>query len=608
MKKAIFNFSISVLVLLLSVGCNKPEQGEEPGPEPGEVPSIELRDIEGGNMLVPPEGGPAVIKYSIVNPVEGGKMSATSSEDWAGEFNCETNGEVSFVVRENEETEDRSSILTLTYTYSEEDSVRLQINLIQGAGYAYTMDASCITASYYKDVYGNNGEDNYYTWLSDEPFVDERPVDGGTYYLLSIYLAGDPEDPEHPLPAEGTYSLGTSGGTDDMTMSIDESRYVTYPEGQAKQTLYFTEGTLTVSYEDDGTLIYDAVLTDTNGDRHHVTYAGEVSYIVMGGGGTEPGGDTSLDHDVELPNPTASAECMFYNGNVMNVTVSVYGENNSHWLELDMYLPMDWDGGFATGTYEVARSAENIDAMDIMPGLWWDNGGFQSPDKSWICEYNSDGTTLMALITGGTVGVSGSLGSYVLDINLTTDAGYKVTGSVEVTAIDWLPEPFSTITSDMTIDLSGAEASLTYLGDYYGTGGDNWYLYFDPVTGGDGLMMDLVSDRRGDWSEGIPSGVYEVSNTSDIYPGHYYPGYNDYGWIGGSMYFYDVRDGVAYGMAPALNGAFTVTNHGDGTYDIEFSFTDDGGNVWDGSWSGELTPQQSAYAPASMRRIQAAAK
>lgn len=604
-KNSVILFAVSVLVLL--VGCNKSEQGEGTGPEPGEAPSIELKDIEEGNMLVPPEGGPTVIQYSIANPVEGGKMSAISQEDWAGEFNCETDGEVSFVVMENEGTEARNSILTLTYTYGEEDSVRLQVNLIQEAGYAYTMDASCITASYYKDIYGRNGEDNYYTWLSDEPFMDEQPVDGGTYYLLSIYLAGDPEDPEHPLPVAGTYSLGTAGGTDDMTMSIDESHYVSYPEGQAKQTLYFTEGTLTVSYEEDGTLTYDAVLTDTNGDRHHVVYSGEVSYIVFGGEGPEPGGETSLDHDVELSNPTAQAQCMFYNGNVMNVIVSIYGENNSHWLELDMLLPFDQDGHFATGTYEVARRAENVEAMDIVPGVWFDNAGFQSPDKSWICEYN-DGSTLMGLIMSGTVDVSGSPGSYVLAIDLATDAGYKVTGSVKVTEINRIPEPFSTITSDRTLDLSGAEASLSYYGDAYGTGGDNWYLKFNPTADGDGLMMDLVSDRRGDWSKGIPSGVYKVSNTDEIYPGHYYPGYNDYGYIGGSMYFYDVREGVAYGMAPALDGDFTVTNHGDGTYDIEFSFTDDRGNIWDGSWSGELMPQQVLYTAVTEHRIPVAVK
>lgn len=606
MKKVYYSiFAVPVSALLLISGCEKPEQESGNGNELGEVPVIELIDIQDGTLQIPSEGGPVLVKYSITNPVDGGRMSAASIEDWIGDFNCDTDGEVSFNVGENEGLEDRASAITLTYIYGEAESVEAQINLIQGAGYNYTLDATYITASYYKDVYGQNGEDNYYTWLSDQPYVDEKPVDGGTYYLLSIYNGGDPEDPEHPLPALGTYNLGASGRTDDMTFSVDESRRVTYPEGEAKQTVYFTDGTLTISQGDGNDLIYDAVLTDTNGESHHVTYSGEVEYLIIGGGDNpDPGGNTTLDHDVELPNPTATAECMFYNGNVMNVSVSVYGENNSHWLKLDMYLPLDWEGNFTNGTYTVARNREEVDAMDIRPGVWWDNGGFQSPDDSWICEYNSDGT-LMALISAGTVGVSGSSGSYVLDINLTTDGGYKITGSAEVAGIDWLPVPFSTLTSDRTIDLSGAEASLSYYGDGYGTGGDNWYLYFDPVTGGDGFMIDLVSDGIGDWSNGIPSGVYAVSNTSDIYPGHYYPGYNDYGWIGGTMYFYDVRDGAAYGMAPAMDGEFIVNNHDDGTYDIEFSFTDDKGNVWEGSWSGELAPQGASYSAVSEHRIPA---
>ena len=42
------------------------------------------------------------------------------------------------------------------------------------------------------------------------------------------------------------------------------------------------------------------------------------------------------------------------------------------------------------------------------------------------------------------------------------------------------------------------------------------------------------------------------------------------------------------GFAPAVDGDIVVTNNGDGTYDISFECTDDIGNVWSGSWSGEV--------------------
>ena len=272
---------------------------------------IELIELSGNNMTVPAEGGQAVIKYKIVNPVEGGMMSAASKEDWVGEFDCNTDGQVSFTVALNETLEDRNSILTLTYTYGEdEENVNVQVNLIQGAGYKYTLKATSFLGAYYKDTYGNNDEDTYDTWLSDEPWVDEKPTDGGTYYLLTLYLDGDPVDPEHPLPVLGTYTLGEEGRTDDMTMSIDDSHYVTYPVGSEKKTLYFTDGTLTVSQGEGSTLVFDAVLTDTNGDRHHVTYSGNAEYIVADSSDPEPpvDGTPILDHDVTMDGEYIAAQ------------------------------------------------------------------------------------------------------------------------------------------------------------------------------------------------------------------------------------------------------------------------------------------------------------
>lgn len=116
MKKTYLFFAILVSAILLTAGCNKPEQGDEPGPQPGDAPVIELIELSGNNMTVPAEGGQAVIKYKIVNPVEGGMMSAASKEDWVGEFDCNTDGQVSFTVALNETLEDRNSILTLIPT------------------------------------------------------------------------------------------------------------------------------------------------------------------------------------------------------------------------------------------------------------------------------------------------------------------------------------------------------------------------------------------------------------------------------------------------------------------------------------------------------------
>lgn len=95
-----------------------------------------------------------------------------------------------------------------------------------------------------------------------------------------------------------------------MTMSIDDSHYVTYPVGSEKKTLYFTDGTLTVSQGEGSTLVFDAVLTDTNGDRHHVTYSGNAEYIVADSGDPEPpvDGTPILDHDVTMDGEYIAAQ------------------------------------------------------------------------------------------------------------------------------------------------------------------------------------------------------------------------------------------------------------------------------------------------------------
>ena len=108
MRKAFFVLSVCSAALVFTA-CQKPDTKEPVNPD---APSITL-GIQ-GNLQVPLEGGLAEIPYEIVNPVDGGKISAVSSEDWAGEFNYDTDGVVAFTVQENEETEARSTIVTLT--------------------------------------------------------------------------------------------------------------------------------------------------------------------------------------------------------------------------------------------------------------------------------------------------------------------------------------------------------------------------------------------------------------------------------------------------------------------------------------------------------------
>ena len=64
----------------------------------------------------------------------------------------------------------------------------------------------------------------------------------------------------------------------------------------------------------------------------------------------------------------------------------------------------------------------------------------------------------------------------------------------------------------------------------------------------------------------------------------------------GTVYVGDfTEDGYVQAFAPATSGDLVITNHGDGTYDISFSFLDDNGNTWDGQWSGPISISTQSY-------------
>lgn len=585
---------LAIIAASMLHGCTKPNENEQ---EPTVTPYITIQGLNGNSLSVSYESTDTTINYEIADPVEGGTVSAKADDGWV-ETDCSTENKIALSISANPEDMPRSTIITITYTYLESKTVEAQVNLIQEAGvtYDYELNASVLTGSYYKDSYGVNGEDNYYTWLSDKPFEGDAPIQGGTYYLLSLYSEKEPDDPDNPLPKTGTYKLGAPGKTDDMTMSYDETKRKYY--SASGETTYFADGTLIISQGSGDTLIYDAVLEDRDGKLHHVRYAGPASYINMGGGDSPDPGSGILDHDVELNNPYVTADYRYGNNNATEVRLR-FSEGEDLFADVTAYIPFDQNGYLTPGKYEVS-SGGNV--MSIMPGKWWQNGDFLSPKYSYVVEW-IDNVGYQDIVEKGTMTVTGENGNVTISLDLTLESGHKASGTYEGSlAVQGIPQPFSTLTSDAVLDLSGSTAGLYYYGDAYETGGNNWYIYFDAPEGKDGMQIDLVTDGRIDYTDGIPSGTYTVSNTSDIYAGTYAAGEEDYGWLYGSVYFYDIRNGVAYGMAPAMDGDLNIVNNGNGNYNIEFSFTDDKGHTWSGSWTGNMEPITESSASVNTRR------
>lgn len=588
-------YLLLLLVALVPVlsGCEK-----EPDVNTS-LPEIDLGKLM--NLTVPMEGGEAVIEYRIVNPVEGGTISAKPTENWLGGFNYDTPGRIVFNVDENTADEDRSSIVTLTYTYDENESVTAQLNVIQ-ASYDYVIDCTFMSGTYYGSQYGLNGEYNYYTILSDMEYNDGA-MDGGSYYAFDLYTASAPENPDNPLPAAGTYVLGEQGATADMTFAPDHTQALrTSVDGEVVFDVGFTEGTLIISY-DGGVMLAEASLTDETGMRHYLTYSGNPDYDNASGGS---GGETVLNQDIDME---ASQGAAVYvsgeEGGLMEVQLTFtdmevdffgYVVPPGSILNVDVFMHYDESGNIATGKYALVGSDVSMpEAMSIYPGEYLDYMGVTMAMGTYVTYIDESENVLEGLVVDGEMTVSGQPGSYAVTCTFTTAEGYSVecsyNGALEVTGF---PGPYSTLTDDYTLDLEGASGSAQFWGDYYGNGTGNWIVVLESAM--DVVQLELITEEV-DFNAGLTSAVYTPSvDPVNPAPGEYVTGYLDGDYLMGTNYM-ETLEGLIVGCAPAVSGDLSITNNGDDTYTISFAFTDDLGHVWDGEWTGVLDFSNRSYAP-----------
>ena len=561
---------------------------------PGEGTSPELIiDVTGENIEIPAEGGNVEVTYELTNPVEDGYVSASCEVDWIVDLDSETAGKVIVSAEKNDSGTSRSATLTVTYTWTGGEPVEDEVELVQpaagesGEDYDYEYEMNEFLAYFY-EAYGNDGEDNYYVWLSDRPFSEDGYAEvGGTYYLFDMYA--DPGTGT-TIPA-GTYTLGADGETAAMTFS-DLSMYLYQGADEASTVeLYFTEGTLVVT-ADAGTYTFDAVLTDSEGKTHHLTYTGPADIQEETDPDPEPG-DGGLGEPVDFEASLAAAVYTNEENDVMTVTMQFtdmdvdlegYVIPPGAMLTAEVYMPFNEEGKLALGTYEVADTYEEY---TVATGM--DFYGYQL--GTYVVNYSDESTYEIGYISSGTMEITGSrdFDLYTITCDFTTAEGVSVKCTYEGNmVVQGMPGPLSTLTGDYTLDLTDAIAYAEYYGDYYYTGGGNWVLNIDPASGvGDALTVDFVVDGL-DYSAGIPTGTYKAAATDYPEPGEYLTGFESGGYLYGTLYLDYVSEGIA-GCAPAISGDLNITNNSDGTYELSFSHMDDLGHTWSGSWAGTIS-------------------
>lgn len=120
MKK--YSIVIMFLSLLLLLNCEKREETLLQ-----ELPAVSFLDSV---KTVASAGGNIVLRYAVENPVEDADVDASSEAEWITDV-VAVDGQVNLSVAVNEDVEERTSVVILTYSYGGGESVTAEAEIVQ---------------------------------------------------------------------------------------------------------------------------------------------------------------------------------------------------------------------------------------------------------------------------------------------------------------------------------------------------------------------------------------------------------------------------------------------------------------------------------------------
>ena len=234
---------------------------QQPGEEP--VPTITITTED--PLTLAADGGSYTIEYEISDPTEDGSISADAGDaGWITDINCDTEGVITFSVAANDTDGERQATITVTYTYNGTETVSESIDAVQEANEPPVQGYDYEYVMLYRSIVLYPGSpNNYYINMSSNP--DGDPY-GAATYTLDLYA-----ESSSSTPPAGTYTITANGGADMTASSGYTSVRILEESGNTILSCKIAEGTITITYEGD-TMIMDAVLTDVEGNTHHVTY------------------------------------------------------------------------------------------------------------------------------------------------------------------------------------------------------------------------------------------------------------------------------------------------------------------------------------------------
>lgn len=249
----------------------------------GETPNPTI-NFDEQSLSFDAQGGTGELTYSVTNPVDGAEVSAVSEESWLSDFNCSKDGIITFNIEPNNNSDSRSTTITVTYAF-DGGSVEKQITATQTGSDAHNYDLPYMWISSTGIVSATDGH-QFIIKLSDMTIDEFGNINShSTGYQFDLYSS---KPASGNAPAAGTYNLDTYGMADPMTISA----YTSFVLISGK-SLSFTEGAITISYGEE-TISITGVLTDQNGTTHNISYSGPFD------SNDEPEGDSCLTGDYTL--------------------------------------------------------------------------------------------------------------------------------------------------------------------------------------------------------------------------------------------------------------------------------------------------------------------
>ena len=419
MKKILILMAMAIGV----VACDT----DKPIPDEPNTPTPVLTLTSESSLWFEAMGGEGIINYTLENPAKDVELKASSSVEWISDITI--GDSITYLVAQSDIEEERRG--TITVEYGKE---RFSVSIMQRAMFNadVTFEAESLNGSSYYGKVENADSYRYYVMLSTNGVNQSGNLYPDTsYYVFDIYAATGAENGVATLPI-GEYIFGAEGVAGSIYNGY--SKLIETSQSGRREAL-FTDARLIVSQE-----AIQAYITLDNGEKHYVTYSGNLAIDPYKAENTDGYSTLRRDYSFDISGGVfvgAYVGNMYYSS---ADTCQVYlfeeldpvtGEEFGDEFQLDLQLPRGETD--ICGTYTPGTTAGHF-----LIGTMEDIGGGQYlQTNTW---YMTAGYLDFAPLVDGTITVEKDENDlYTFTIDCVDDEGNKISGKFRGTGqfIEW---------------------------------------------------------------------------------------------------------------------------------------------------------------------------